>query len=43
MAVTGSSTEAAAKVNATKTIISATATITAAGECAGGTSENKSK
>src|SRR5258705_13000102 len=42
IAVTGSSTEAAAKVNATKTITSATATITAPGECAGGTSENKS-
>jgi hypothetical protein len=45
IAVTGSTTEAAAEVIATKTITSATATITAAsGECAVGkprTSENK--
>src|SRR5882724_4759409 len=42
IAVTGSSTEAAAKVIATKTITSATATIpAAAGERAGGTSEIK--
>jgi hypothetical protein len=45
IAVTGSTTEAAAEVIVTKTITSATATKTAAaGECAGGkprTSENK--